>query len=96
MMEGELGDTALVMTMHDPEGRLRPGLDAVGERLTAYDGVYAVATDSTDASLIAEVRRRGVEVAIGPVRVPGTGQPHRQRLPQKSRPHRVAHDRQIG
>jgi hypothetical protein len=73
-VEGELGDTALVMTMHDPEGRLRPGLDAVGERLTAYDGVYAVATDSTDASLIAEVRRRGVEVAIGPVRVPGTGQ----------------------
>ena len=67
-------NAALVMTIHDTDGRLRPGLAAVGERLAAYDGVYAVATEGTDAGLIEEVMRRGVEVAIGPGGEPGTGQ----------------------
>jgi hypothetical protein len=66
--------SALITTVHDPEGRLLPGLREVGSALARYAGVYAFITEPTDGVLVERLRVAGVRVEIGPTGMPGTGQ----------------------
>lgn len=65
---------ALITTVHDPEGRLLPGLHAARDYFSAYESVYAFATVTTDSQAIEALRVLGVHVETGPTGVPGVGQ----------------------
>ena len=66
--------SALITTVHDPEGRLLPGFREAGTRLARYAGVYAFVTEPTDGELIEWLREAGVRVETGPAGMPGEGQ----------------------
>jgi hypothetical protein len=57
--------TALLATVHDPDGRMLAALDERGAKLEQYGGVFVTVTEATDARL-----RRRLE-AFGATIVPG-------------------------
>jgi hypothetical protein len=56
---------ALVSTLHDPEGRFIPALEARGGRLAQYAGVYVRATAATAGAVCALLRDLGAAVDGG-------------------------------
>jgi hypothetical protein len=57
---------ALLSTLHDPQGRLLPALEARGGHLAWYGAVYVTVTDPTHPALREALHGQGVHVIGGP------------------------------